>query len=254
MAETLWFGLPVYETLIPLCVWIVIIAHHALLVKQHTYSHAIKPGQTPSVYSFFAQARSGYIKQMFLTGQATANTTRDYLRVLLFYTGNCVVLSTFTAGYCASSYDPNGTAYAHLLTAKLGVLAVLFLVIFFVMIYAVRYGNHFHMIMNCKLVNGYELGNQLSIVEAVYNKSHFFYSTGVRMFFLLIPAFAWLLNCWVMLAMCPVHIYVLHTYDDISWLQKDIDMLFKKNKEEGEGGGELPLLGDGDGDGNKNSV
>jgi len=240
MSQMLWFGLPSYEIAIPIVVWIIIVGHHMWLVrKHHIFSVKYTADVAPSVYSFFSQVRTGWIKQNHLTGQSSANSTRDYLRVLLFYAGNACILSTITAGYCASSYKPDGTPYDHLLTAKLGSLAILFLVIFFVMIYALRYGTHFHMIMNVKEVNGYLLSTQLSVIERVYDKSHFFYSSGVRLFFLMIPAFGWLVNCWVMLAICPLHMIVVKQYDDIQWLQKDIDLLFKK----GEGAEqELPLL------------
>ena len=94
------------------------------------------------------------------------------------------------------------------LTIKLGFITVTFFVIFFVMLYAVRYGTHFHMIMNVKEVNGFLLSNQFSIIEKVYHKSHFFYSTAVRMYFLLIPAFSWVISCWLMLGTCPLYLYV----------------------------------------------
>jgi len=234
----LWFGLPVYEIIIPCAVWIVIVGHHLWLVKKHhIFSLKYTADVAPSVYSFFSQMRTGWVKQNHLTGQAAANSTRDYLRVLLFFAGNACVLSTLTAGYCASSYKEAGTPYDHLLTAKLGTLSLLFLVIFFVMIYAVRYGTHFHMIMNVKEINGHMLSTQLSVIERVYDKSHFFYSSGVRLFFLMIPAFAWLVSCWVMLVACPLHMFLVNQYDDIQWLQGDIDLLFKKGGEQ-----ELPLL------------
>ena len=65
--------------------------------------------------------------------------------------------------------------------------------------------------MNVKEVNGFLLSNQFSLIEKVYHKSHFYYSTGVRMYFLLIPAFAWVISCWLMLAGECVCVCVLPT-------------------------------------------
>jgi hypothetical protein len=232
-----WFGLPIYETLIPVLVWIIIFSHHIYLVRNHLFSLHFTARDNPSAYSFFAQMRMGWVKQNHLTGQAAANSTRDYLRVCLFYTGNAVLLGTITAGYTASSYKSDHGPTENLLTAKLGVVSVLFFVIFFVFIYAVRYGTHFHMMMNVKEVNGFQIADQLSLIEMVYHKSHFFFSTGVRLYFLLIPAFSWLISCWVMLILCPLHLFLVHQYDDLTWLQKDIDALFKKDDVESGGQG-----------------
>ena len=198
--------------------------------------------------------RIGWVKQNHLTGQASANSTRDYLRVLLFYTGQALVVATLVGGYCASNYKPDGTPYEHLLTVKLGVICTLFIIIFLIMVYAVRYGTHFHMIMNVKYINGTLLSNQFSIIEGVYHKSHFFYSMGQRMFFLIIPAFAWVVSCWLLVVMCPLYVFLIHQYEDISWMKKDIDALFDtKENEEGKGVQvevELPLLPGGE----KNSI
>lgn len=245
MAVAQWFDLPFYEILIPIIIWSIVLAHHIYLVRGHVYSlnypkHAANG--TLSVYSFFASIRVGWVKQNHLTGQASANTTRDYLRVLLFYTGNAVLLAGIMSGYCVNSYDPDNTPYSHLLTAKLGMISCLFLCIFFVMVYAVRYGNHFHFLMNCKEVNGFQLATQFTIIEKVYHKSHFFYSTAVRMYFLLIPCFAWLISCWLMILACPFYMFLISQYDDLSWLQADVDLLFKKAEEKEKAKDETLLI------------
>lgn len=227
-----WFGLPIYEVLIPVLVWGVVIVHHLWMVRSHVFSLKQHAKSAPSVYSFFAQTRIGWVEQNHLTGQASANSTRDYLRVLLFYTGTAVLLSTYLAGYCASSYKPEGTPYEYLLTVKLGVASLLFLAIFLIMVYGVRYATHFHMLMNVKYINGVEVRKHLRIIEIVYHKAHFFYSTGQRAYFLLIIAFAWLLGCWVMLAVLPLYLFLINQYEDVSWMQPDIDKLF--SIEEGE--------------------
>lgn len=219
--------LPWYEITIPVVAWFVLSLHHLWLVRvNHVFSPNYSANEAPSVYSFFAQIRVGWIQQNHLTGQAAANSTRDYLRVLLFYTGNSVLLAAIIGGYCASSYDADGDAMSILLTIKLGVISFIFFVIFFVMLYAVRYGTHFHIMMNVKEINGVLMSKNFGIIEKVYHKSHFFYSTGVRLYFLLIPAFCWVLSCWLLLAISPVYLHLVTQYDDLGWLQKDIDELF----------------------------
>lgn len=221
-----WFGLPYYEILIPCIAWLIIFLHQIWLVKSHVFSHRYAANEATSVYSFFAQIRVGWVKQNHLTGQAAANSTRDYIRVLVFFAGNAVLLAGITGGYCASSYDPNGNAYSMLLTVKLGLISFIFFVIFFVFLYATRYGTHFHMMMNVKEVNGVLIERHLKIIEEVYHKSHLFYSCGLRLYFLLIPAFCWVLSCWLMLGITPIYVYLVAQYDDLGWLQKDIDILF----------------------------
>merc|ERR1712146_845651 len=105
-----------------------------------------------------------------------------------------------------------GGALSILLTVKLGLISFIFFVIFFVFIYATRYGTHFHMLMNVKEINGVPLSKNLGIIEKVYNKSHFFYSCGLRLYFLLIPAFCWVLSCWLLLAILPIYMYLVTQY------------------------------------------
>ena len=94
-----WLGLPWYEIVVPVIVWITLLMHHLWLVRKgHVFSHNFTANEAPSVYSFFTQIRVGWVKQNHLTGQASANSTRDYLRVLIFYTGNSVLLAVFTGG------------------------------------------------------------------------------------------------------------------------------------------------------------
>lgn len=229
---TKWFDLPWYEIMIPVTVWCFIFLHQIWLVKSHVFSPNYAASDAPSVYSFFAQTRVGWVKQNHLTGQASANSTRDYLRVIIFFAGNAVLLAGITGGYCASSYDPNGSPTSLLLTIKLGLISFIFFVIFFVFLYATRYATHFHMIMNVKEINGVLLERNLGIIEKVYHKAHFFYSCGLRLYFLLIPAFCWVLSCWLMLAIAPIYLYLVTQYDDLGWLQHDIDKLFKNVNED----------------------
>jgi hypothetical protein len=243
-----WFGLPVYETLVPICVWGTILIHHAWMLQGDIFSLNQHIGGTASVYSFFAQTRIGWVKQNHLTGQASANSTRDYLRVLIFYAGNAITLSTLVAGYCVSNYDVDGTPTAHMVTVKLAVISVIFLVIFLIMVYAVRYGTHFHMMMNVKHINGLPVANHLRIIEIVYHKAHFFFSTGQRLHFILVPAFAWMVHTWALVGALPVYLFLIKQYDSVEWMQDDIDALIEKGTTSSTDAKtvaeqEMPLLG-----------
>lgn len=93
--------------------------------------------------SYFYQMRGGWVRRNFLTGQAAANSTRDYLRVLIFFCGNSGVLGLFFCGYTISAYDPDGDANNHFVTFKLAACSFMFLVIFFLFIYSTRYATQF---------------------------------------------------------------------------------------------------------------
>jgi hypothetical protein len=133
-------------------------------------------------YYFFSLTRKNWVKKNHLTGQAAANSTRDYLRVILFLASNSALLLIIIAGYAATTYSPDGNALSHLLTAKLGAISLLFLIIFFLLLYSMRYGLHFHMLMNVQEVQGVPI--RLRIIEKVYHKSHFFLSSGMYVLFI----------------------------------------------------------------------
>ena len=89
------------EIVAPSIAWVLIIGQYAYLWRSGAFSKHLKLGSEISVdsqlypYYFFAKVREGWVLQNHLTGQAAANTTRDYLRVVLFYAGNAACMSYF---------------------------------------------------------------------------------------------------------------------------------------------------------------
>lgn len=89
---------------------------------------------------FFYQMREGWVRKNFLTGQSTANSTRDYIRVLVFYIGNSGVMLMIFVGYATHYYDSKYVnIYNDYFSIKLGVTALIFLISFYLFIYSMRY-------------------------------------------------------------------------------------------------------------------
>ena len=49
------------------------------------------------------------------------------------------------------------------------------------------------------------------IILKVFNHAHTFYSIGLRMYFLSIPAFAWVFNEWSLLGVTPIYLFIIHS-------------------------------------------
>ena len=71
----------------------------------------------------------------------------------------------------------------------------------------------------------------LRVIEKVFHRSHSFYAAGIRMYFVLIPMFAWMLSPWVFLFVVPVHLYLVADYDNLKWVEKDINVMFNGEKD-----------------------
>ena len=91
---------------------------------------------------FFARMREGWVDNMHLTGQAACNTTRDYLRVIIFFAGNAILLATVFAGFAAQYSHETASPRERLMLIKLGSNVVIFMVIFFMFFMATRYAVH----------------------------------------------------------------------------------------------------------------
>lgn len=87
-----------YEEIIaPIIAWSLIIGQYGYLWQSGAFSKHLKLEHDSPLfpYYFFAKVREGWVLQNHLTGQAAANTTRDYLRVVLFYAGNAACVLPF---------------------------------------------------------------------------------------------------------------------------------------------------------------
>jgi hypothetical protein len=86
--------------------------------------------------------RSGWVHKNFLTGQGTANSTRDYLRVLIFLEGNTAMVASLVLGYASILFDETSPE-DRMLLIKLVLCGVLFSIMFFMFLFATRYAMQF---------------------------------------------------------------------------------------------------------------
>jgi uncharacterized membrane protein len=86
--------------------------------------------------------RSGWVHKNFLTGQGTANSTRDYIRVLIFLVGNTAMVASLVLGYASILFDETAPE-DRMLLIKLGMCGALFSIMFFMFIFSARYAVQF---------------------------------------------------------------------------------------------------------------
>jgi hypothetical protein len=73
------WGLPLYEIVIPVVSWTLISLQYLYLFYRGAFRNAFQsllPIPPHSPFLFFSKARRGWVVQNYLTGQATANSTR----------------------------------------------------------------------------------------------------------------------------------------------------------------------------------
>ena len=46
---------------------------------------------------------------------------------------------------------------------------------------------------------------------------------GLRLYFLTIPLFAWVISVYALLAVCPIYLYAVHGYEDLTWLAQECE-------------------------------
>jgi len=224
-----WWGLPLHDIIIPLCVWVVIASYYVYQINRRVQSNhlaVLNMGEGDHYYPYyFYHMRSGWIRKNHLSGQGTANSTRDYLRALIFFAGNTALVGGLVSGYAASSYKGESSAADNYLVFKLGFSGFIFLVMFFLFLYSIRFGLHFHFLMNVKEANGVPIN--LMIIEKIFHASHFYYASGLRLYYTVIPLFAWVISSWALLAISPLYIYLVENYDNLSFLEQDLEDMYK---------------------------
>jgi hypothetical protein len=87
--------------------------------------------------------RRGWVIQNHLTGQAAANTTRDYLKIIIFFAGNAILLATILTGFASNIASQTPSIKRNISLVKISLAILNFLVIFFLFILSLRYANHF---------------------------------------------------------------------------------------------------------------
>jgi hypothetical protein len=93
--------------------------------------------------------------------------------------------------------------------------------------------------MNVKFVD--RIPMHLPVIQKVFERAYGYYTAGVRMYLVLIPMFAWLVSCWLLMAITLPHIYLVHSYDDMSFIDEEVREMYSAYQPllpSHEGGGE----------------
>lgn len=126
----------VASIVIPVIVFSCIIALHVHYYLNGTYTKS----QHSSLY-FFMKIREGWINQNHLSGQAAVNTTRDYIRIIVFLAGNAILVASVLAGFAVNI--PPTNFRNRLLIIKLGSCVAVFVIIFICLLMCIRFILHF---------------------------------------------------------------------------------------------------------------
>lgn len=186
MAKGEIWGLASHEIIIPIISWTLIALQYLYLVQRGAFANAFdkllsqqpKPVHYPFV--FFSKARQGWVVQNFLTGQASANSTRSLvlfnflmnaLEIIFVWSYSlqemlqvyspcspfltcphiprdfCLfpiyeVLGILVVGYTVASFKSSDGPREHLRSFQLAFLSFLLFVIFFVFLYSTRFALH----------------------------------------------------------------------------------------------------------------
>ena len=87
-------------------------------------------------------------------------------------------------------------------------------------------------LMNVKTVSGTPMS--IRVIQKVFHRSYSYYTAGLRMYFVLIPMFAWMLSPWALLIVVPLNLYIVYDYDNLTWVEKDIEAMYHEEKDEEE--------------------
>ena len=79
--------------------------------------------------------------------------------------------------------------------------------------------------MNVKYIEG-NIPMPLRIIEKVFEKSYDYFVAGLRMYFVLIPMFAWLISSWTLLGITIPHLFLVYSYDNLGWLESEVDEMY----------------------------
>eukprot|EP00603_Paraphysomonas_imperforata_P003671 CAMPEP_0114419256 /NCGR_PEP_ID=MMETSP0103-20121206/3930_1 /TAXON_ID=37642 ORGANISM="Paraphysomonas imperforata, Strain PA2" /NCGR_SAMPLE_ID=MMETSP0103 /ASSEMBLY_ACC=CAM_ASM_000201 /LENGTH=234 /DNA_ID=CAMNT_0001587663 /DNA_START=169 /DNA_END=873 /DNA_ORIENTATION=- len=176
-------------------------------------------------YNYFYHMRSGWVHKNFLTGQGTANSTRDYLRVLIFLVGNTATVAALVLGYASILFDESAPT-DRMLLIKLCMCGVIFSIMFFMFIFATRYAVQFHFLMNTdKDCHGVPMNK--NVIITVFHRSHLYYGAGIRLYNCVIPLFAWALSSWALLGVCPFYVLLMRDYDNNQYVEDELEVMYK---------------------------
>lgn len=220
--------LPVSDFVIPAVVWAIILGYYKYQSSRRPKDKMIagEVGADHIYYpNYFFYMRGGWVRKNKCTLQAVANSTRDYLRVIIFFAGLAATMTAIFASYAAKLYNDASTTYQFYTAFKLGCCAGICALIFFTFISSIRYGTQFHFLMNVEEVNGIPMNWE--IVTLVFDRTYQYHAAGMRLHFALIPMFFWMASSWALLAVCPFYLLLVMNYDDMNFLEPDLEDMYR---------------------------
>lgn len=231
-------GIALIDIVFPIIAWSVIFMYYVYQFYRRkgyknwqTNPECVKEPGFKYSNNYFFHMRGGWVRRNKLTGQGSANSTRDFLRVLIFFAGNSALVTFVFGGYLASRYDSRGgaTPYDNYVSIKLGAVVVNFLATFWLFLYSIRYETQHHFMMNVEEVNnGIPMNNKVS--EKMFHLAHFYYAAGLRMYYVCLPLFAWFVSSWVLLFSVPIFLYIVEEYEDMSVLEEELENMYRGSK------------------------
>jgi hypothetical protein len=82
----------------------------------------------------------------------------------------------------------------------------------------------FSFLMNVEEVNSIPMNWE--IVTLVFDKSYQLHAAGLRLHFALILMFFWIASSWALLAVTPLYILLVEKYDDMKFLESDLEDMY----------------------------
>lgn len=230
MPSTIW-GLPAEDVIVPVVAWTIIATYYVFQTIKRVYDrrHALHDMKDHNTYhrNYFFHMRNGWVRFNHLTLQGTANSTRDYLRVLLFMEGTTASIGSLILGYAVILLDESNNR-DRLLFAQLCVGVIIFSVMFFMFLFATRYAVILHFLMNVEEdIHGVPLDPK--VIDGVFNNSHLYYGAALRLYYAAIPLFCWVVSTWALVAVCPFYIWMMKDYDNNIYLEEELEEMFKNS-------------------------
>eukprot|EP01084_Bolivina_argentea_P251557 421943_1 len=196
----------VTEIVIPTVCFVVIGLTH--------YYEWFKGERSDYTKGFFRRVRKGWIASNFMKGQAAVNTTRDYIRVTVFYAGTAILVATFAV----TNSDDKSTLHE----IRFGCLAGLMLCIFFCFVQCTRFAIHLSFLINVQYLDGTSIETPSALLEKVFSHAHLFYSLGVRLYFLAIPIISWIISEYVLLGVTLLYCFILRKLDSTNFMSEEL--------------------------------
>jgi uncharacterized membrane protein len=78
--------------------------------------------------------------------------------------------------------------------------------------------------MNVEEANGVKMNTK--IIELVFHKSHLYYAAGLRLYFIIIPLFAWMINSYALIVVTPIYLWLVEDYEDLSFLEGELEKMY----------------------------